>query len=152
MELKHILVATDFSNCSKHALDVAVDLAQAFDAELTLFHAWEIPSYSYGGELYIPGDLVTPIEEAAKAQLERAKQALAARYAKTTAMLRSGQPWEEVLSAAEASHADLIVIGTHGRRGLRRALLGSVAEKVVRTSAVPVLTVRGSTEPDTVKP
>jgi len=56
--------------------------------------------------------------------------------------LRSGRPWEEILAAAREGNADLIVIGTHGRKGLPRALLGSVAEKVVRMSPVPVLTVR----------
>jgi nucleotide-binding universal stress UspA family protein len=58
------------------------------------------------------------------------------------AILRSGVPWREILSAVEDVAADLVVMGTHGRRGVSHALLGSVAEKIVRLSPVPVLTVR----------
>lgn len=144
MPFKHLIIATDFSESSQHALDLAVELAQRFEAELTLVHSWEAPSYSYGGGLYLPVDLVTPIEQAAVAQLNIALTDLRVRLPRAQSMLRAGLAWEEVLAAATQAHADLIVLGTHGRRGLNRALLGSVAEKVVRLSRVPVLTVHGS--------
>jgi nucleotide-binding universal stress UspA family protein len=63
------------------------------------------------------------------------------RFPEATSVLRSGTAWEEILLAASESKTDLIVLGTHGRRGLGRLLLGSVAEKVVRMARLPVLTV-----------
>ena len=145
MPFKHIAVATDFSECSQHALDLALEIAGKFESRLTLVHCWEPPGYSYGGVLYIAADLVTPIEQAATAELERATAQLVLRMPGATSMLRSGLAWEEVLAAATAVQADLLVLGTHGRRGLSRALLGSVAEKVVRMATIPVLTAHGAT-------
>jgi len=143
MTFNKILVATDFSDCSQRALDLAVELALKFESELVLVHSWEAPAYSYGGGLYLPVDLVTPIEQAATAQLEKTLSELRQRLPRAVSRLRSGSAWQEVLDVASAVHADLIVLGTHGRQGLTRALLGSVAEKVVRLAAVPVLTVHG---------
>jgi len=140
MPFKHIIVATDFDESARRALDLAVEIAQKFDAKLTLVHCWEVPSYSYGGALYVPADLVTPIEEAAQSQLNDALTELKKRVPEANAVLRAGPAAEEILAAATAANADLIVVGTHGRRGLSRALLGSVAERVVRTAHIPVLT------------
>jgi nucleotide-binding universal stress UspA family protein len=144
MSFKHIVVATDFSECSERALDLALEIASKFDSQLTLVHSWDAPSYSYGGGLYVAVDLVAPIEQAAVAKLDRATEELKLRLPRATSMIRSGPAWEEVLAAATSLHADLIVLGTHGRRGLSRALLGSVAEKVVRMATVPVLTAHGT--------
>jgi nucleotide-binding universal stress UspA family protein len=144
MTFKHILVATDFSDSAAQALELAAEMAVKFEAALTLLHSWEVPSYSYGGGLYVPVDLATPLEEAAKKCLAEALVELRQRVPRADSSLRSGVAWEEILAAASELHADLIVVGTHGRRGLNRALLGSVAEKVVRMANVPVLTVHGS--------
>jgi nucleotide-binding universal stress UspA family protein len=144
MPFKHILVATDFSECSERAVDLALELAQKFEAQLTLLHSWDAPAYAYSGGLYVQVDIVTPIEEAAVAQLDKATLELKRRMPNVKSVIRSGAPWEEILSAASELHADLIVLGSHGRRGLNRALLGSVAEKVVRMATVPVLTTHGS--------
>ncbi|HEY5372637.1 MAG TPA: universal stress protein [Polyangiaceae bacterium] len=144
MSFKHIVVATDFSECSQRALDLALEIASKFDSKLTLVHSWEAPAYSYAGGLYVAVDVVTPIEEAAVAALDRATEELKLRMPSAKSMIRSGSAWEEVLAAATLLHADLIVLGTHGRRGLNRALLGSVAEKVVRMATVPVLTAHGT--------
>jgi nucleotide-binding universal stress UspA family protein len=141
MPFKHIVVATDFGECSERALDLALEIASKFDSQLTLVHSWEAPSYSYGGGLYVAVDMVTPIEQAAVAALDRATAELKLRMPTAKSMIRSGPAWEEVLATATLVQADLIVLGTHGRRGLNRALLGSVAEKVVRMATVPVLTV-----------
>jgi nucleotide-binding universal stress UspA family protein len=143
MSFGHILVASDFSDSAQRALDLALEMARKFEAHLTLVHCWEAPSYSYGGGLYVPVDLITPIEEGANRALEAALAELRKRFPTAKGMLRSGSAWEEIIAAASEVHADLIVLGTHGRRGLNRMLLGSVAEKVVRMAEVPVLTARG---------
>jgi nucleotide-binding universal stress UspA family protein len=140
----HILVATDFSESAGRALDLAVEMATKFESELTLVHCWEPPSYSYGGDLYVPVDLITPIERGANRALEDALVELKKRLPRAKSMLRSGSTWEEILVAASAVHADLIIVGTHGRRGLNRMLLGSVAEKIVRMAEIPVLSVHAS--------
>lgn len=144
MSFEHLLVATDFSECSQRALDLALEIAAKFNSKLTLVHSWEAPSYTYAGGEYVTVDLVTPIEQAAVALLEKATVDLKKRMPAAETLLRSGVAWEEILAAATQVHADLIVVGTHGRRGLSHALLGSVAEKVVRLSTVPVLTAHGS--------
>jgi nucleotide-binding universal stress UspA family protein len=141
MTVKHILVATDFSESAGCALDLAIELAHKFDAALTLVHCWEAPSYSYSGALYVSVDSITPIERAANRCLEEALTELKKRFPEADSLLRSGRAWEEILLAAAESKTDLIVLGTHGRCGLGRVLLGSVAEKVVRMARLPVLTV-----------
>src|SRR6478735_3014484 len=146
MSFERILVATDFSDGSQRALELALQLAEKFGSELTLVHSWEAPDYSYAAGLYLPVDVIAPIERAAAARLEEATAQLKVRFPTAKSQLRSGLAWEEVLGAAKESKADLIAMGTHGRRGIERALLGSVAEKVVRMSPVPVLTVHGATE------
>ena len=144
MTFKHILVASDFSDSAERALQVAIELAHKFDSELTLLHVWDVPPTSYGA-FYFPGDLATPLREAATATLAKAGEALIQQLPRALTSLRQGIDWQEILSAAQQEHADLIVLGTHGRRGLSRALLGSVAERVVRLSTVPVLTVHAVT-------
>ncbi len=125
MAFQHILVATDFSDCSARALDIGVELAEQFDAKLTLVHTWEIPNLGYGAALYFPGDLLTPIEQAALSQLNDATQAVQQRLPRATSVLRAGIAWDEIIAAAAEVDADLIVLGTHGRRGVSRALLGA---------------------------
>ncbi len=141
--IREILVATDFGECSKPALDTAVDLAEKLGAHLTVMHSYEIPSYVYTGGAFSSVDLVTPLEEAAQKCLDDTMKPVRERAPRAGAMLRRGPPWEQILDAAKELRADLVVVGTHGRRGLSHALLGSVAEKVVRLSPVPVLSVRG---------
>jgi nucleotide-binding universal stress UspA family protein len=138
---KHILVPTDFGDCADHALDVAVKLAKQLGARLTLIHVCELPvsAYAmYAQGLYFPMD---SLEAAAAKALESATARLRERYPLADSLLRSGTAVEQLLAARDEIHADLIVMGTHGRRGVSRMLLGSVAEKTVRLSKVPVLTV-----------
>lgn len=146
---QQILVATDFGEPSSSALEKAMDLTQAFGATLTLVHVYEIPSFAYTGMPYTAVDLLTPIAQAAQAQLDKQLARVQSRVPSARSVLRRGTPWREILATIEETHADLVVIGTHGRRGVERALLGSVAEKIVRVSPVPVLTVHddGSTAP-----
>jgi nucleotide-binding universal stress UspA family protein len=135
---RHILVPTDFGPAAERALDMAVELAAKLDARITLLHVWSVPAASYTEGLSWP---VTDIEREAKAALDEALEKLKRRHARSEAVLASGREWDAVLDAIGKRGVDLVVMGTHGRRGLARALLGSVAEKVVRLSPVPVLTV-----------
>lgn len=137
---RKIILATDFGPSSHRALDVAVDLAQQYGAELILVHAVEplIPPYPIA-LMPEPGTF----EGAARAALE-------AEAARVTAILPAerhevliGAAATAITDFAEREAADLVVIGTHGRRGPSRWLVGSVAEKIVRASRIPVLTVRG---------
>jgi nucleotide-binding universal stress UspA family protein len=141
-DFKHILLAVDFGESSDRATNLGIELAQKYDAALTLVHAYEIPTYAYPNASFLVVDLLTPIEEAARKQLETTMTAVRARLPRAKAVLRRGPAATEILSVIDELHADLVVTGTHGRRGVSRTLLGSVAEKLVRMSPVPVLTVR----------
>jgi nucleotide-binding universal stress UspA family protein len=142
---KKVLVATDFAESSRAAADVGVELAQAFHVPLVLVHSYLVPTYVYTSVPFVPvKDYLQSYEEAARELLEKERARLEGKGIEVTAMLQAGRAWEEILSAAERIDAGLIVMGTHGRRGLPRALLGSVAEKVVRLSSIPVLTIHGA--------
>lgn len=141
---KHVLVPTDFGEAADRALDLAIDIASQSGAKVTLFHVWVMPGAyaAYGQGIPWPAE---DILRDAKAMLDSALAKAKARYPKSEATLVGGEPWSAILEAATGTDVDLIVMGTHGRRGLSRVFLGSVAEKVVRLSPVPVLTV--SSEP-----
>jgi nucleotide-binding universal stress UspA family protein len=138
----HVLVPVDFEDPSHETLEVAIALALTFDARLTVLHAWDLPVYSYAGLSYLPPDVATVVEEAAEKSLTSAMALATSRVPKAESVLVRGPAAVEILEAAGRLKADLIVMGTHGRRGVSRMLLGSVAEKVVRSSLVPVLTIR----------
>lgn len=137
---KHILVPTDFGESSGRAVVIAAELAEKFSASLTLLHSYEVPIIGYPGVI-IPADLIVSVREAAQAQLDRQLAEVRAGGVKVEGVLGFGAPAQEIAGAIERTHADLVVMGTHGRKGLNRVLVGSVAEKVVRMSPVPVLTV-----------
>jgi nucleotide-binding universal stress UspA family protein len=137
-----IVVGTDFSECSGQALEMAAQLTLAAPkGRLHVVHTFELPVYP-GAEFYTI-DMFTPTKQAADEQMERVIAKLKQRGIDAQSVVSCGPAWDCIVQTAEAQHADLVVVGTHGRSGVRRALLGSVAEKVVRTSTVPVLTVRG---------
>lgn len=138
---KHLLVPTDFGEAAGRALDIAIDMALKWDSALTLVHTYEIPGYAYPGAMSVAVDLLTPVRNAAQARLDKELAELRTRVPRANAMLCVGVPWQEIERAIRETHADLVVMGTHGRHGLDRVLIGSVAEKVVRQSPVPVLTV-----------
>lgn len=136
--IEHILVPTDFSEPSENALALALDIARAFQARVTLLHAWSIPETAYLEAVSWPID---ELQQAAQSSLDQATARAKVRYPKVDAVLREGKDWRVVLDVVKSSGCDLVVMGTHGRRGLPRLVLGSVAEKVVRLAAVPVMTV-----------
>ena len=92
-------------------------------------------------------DLFTPIMDAARAQFDAKLKEVGRRVPGTTGVLRMGAPWQELLGVLSETGADLVVMGTHGRKGVAHALIGSVAEKVVRMAKVPVLTVHAPSTP-----
>ena len=143
--IKTILHPTDFSESSKHAMTYAISFAQEFQAKLVLLHVIEeISSALYFDMLQAPPltQLMVNIEKQARQALDEVlppelRGKLPAEY-----ILRKGVPFVEILHCAGQVKADMIVLGTHGRTGLKHALFGSVAEKVVRKAACPVLSVR----------
>lgn len=138
---QRILAATDFSEAAHAAVGLAAAVARDAGAELTVLHVCEVPPYADTGP--IPYDVLTPLAAAAQARLDELLREVRAVHPGVRALLKLGAPWEEILAAARETRADLIVMATRGRRGLAHALLGSVAERVLRLSEVPVLTVRG---------
>jgi len=141
MKISTILVPIDFSATSETALDYARELAAKLDARLHLLSVIGVPSYGVPelgvGVTATMIDTMITDNQAALDQLVRDRRLTAQTH------VRAGDARDVILQTAEELKADLIVMGTHGRRGISRALLGSVAEMVVRTSPIPVLTVRG---------
>ncbi len=145
--LKRILVPTDFGSPSVAALDYALGFASALKASITVFHAYEIPIIGVpDGTFVATPDMVDRIQTAAARVLD-ATVASHRGEVEVASLLRQGRPWEAIHEAAKEIGADLIVLGTHGRHGLVRALLGSVTEKVMRTSLVPVVVVHSPVVP-----
>src|SRR5437867_3279272 len=132
LALRTILVPVDFNQTSDKALDFAIELARRFEADVLVMHAYEIPSFTFAEALVSTIDIATRTLEAARKGLDATVHARAASDVKITSILREGRAWEQIRAVAEETGADLIVIGTHGRRGIARALLGSVAENVIR--------------------
>jgi nucleotide-binding universal stress UspA family protein len=146
--IKHLLVPTDFSETAERALFVGIDLARMFGARVTLLHVWTIPATAYSEGIYFPVD---EVERAAREALEEVHARARREYPNVDAVLRLGLDYMQILEVVKEHDVDFVCMGTHGRRGLTRLLLGSVAEKVVRLCPVPVLTVRGQPEPESEK-
>ena len=143
MAFHNILVATAFDETSDRAVKTAIELADAVKASITLLHTIEIPQYAYAnfGATLPPPDVLSALEAAARRSMDRTLEGVRARVPSAQAIVTTGVPWRQILAAIDERQADLVVMGTHGRHGLGRALLGSVAEKIVRSAPVPVMTV-----------
>lgn len=142
-----ILVPTDFSASADAALEYAVDLAQQMKGSIVLMSAWELPTFA-GPDLLVYGagetrpSLSEYLRTSAHTALGERVDAIRARgFAEISPMLRNGSAVPEILDSAERINADLIVMGTHGRGAFAHAVLGSVAEKIVRLASVSVLIV-----------
>ena len=137
-----IVVATDFSEHADAALAYAAELGAQLDATLHLVHAIKLPTMVVPEVGAYTSTAIESSTEAAQQEIE----ALVARYRDRVSLapprLEVGDPRDVIDGIAEVIGADLIVMGTHGRRGLRRVLLGSVAEAIVRSAPCPVLTIR----------
>jgi nucleotide-binding universal stress UspA family protein len=137
-------VPIDFTETSAHALDYAVDLAVGLGATVCVAHIYQPPVYSFPDAVLVaPPELAAKIADKAQQLIDEAVNSRRPRCPAITGVVINGAPWEEIGRIATQQGADLIVMGTHGRKGLPRAILGSVAERVIRTSMVPVLTVHG---------
>jgi nucleotide-binding universal stress UspA family protein len=139
IELRRILVPTDFSETSAAALRYGVELARRFTARLYLLHVPDRPGDAAGAEY--PIGLFETMQNAAHDELRQLLTAREVRELQPACAMRIGLPADEIVRHALDHDVDLIVMGTHGREGISRVLLGSVAEKVVRRAPCPVLTV-----------
>ena len=145
--IARIVVPTDFSPASDAALEYARALASDLKASIDLGHVFDDPFTS--GAFVGDGTVMMPLE--LRESLENlAREHLAQRHAPHTntlpgssTVMLTGAPAKRIVDHARETHADLIVMGTHGRTGLGHLLLGSVAERVIRTATCPVLTWRG---------
>ena len=150
-QLKKILVPIDFSDCSRKALRYAIPLAKQHGAAITLLYVVVVPSYfgvgDGGGFNYaaFEPDFIS-IEAEIRASGSKQLAALATNEVRAEVsadtLVQTGSPAVEIIAAAKSLPADLIVISTHGRTGLKHVWLGSVAEHVVRRAPCPVLVVR----------
>ena len=145
--IRRVLYPSDFSPASRAAFPKALELARANRAELLLVHVLSPVPVPVVSE-YISPRVLDDLIRSARAAAQRRLDALRARAKKAgvraIALLAEGTPFTQIAKAAKVKHADLVVMGTHGRSGLRKLFLGSVAERVVGTAPCPVLTVRRS--------
>ncbi|HEX5745490.1 MAG TPA: universal stress protein [Archangium sp.] len=145
-----ILVPVDLMEGSKAVIDYAVQLAKPFNASIEVMHAWEPPQY-VAPDLLVAAPGWNP-QSLEKTALDAARQELTTLIGELNApgpitqRLEVGEPAAATLRVAETGGFDLIVMGTHGRRGLPRLLLGSVAQKVIARAPCPVLTLHVTEE------
>jgi nucleotide-binding universal stress UspA family protein len=137
VDIRHILVPTDFSEHAKHALSYAFELAQVYGAKLSLLHVIEIPVYAI--EVYLP---LEELEQEARRELARLLPEAEAAQVNVIRLVEMGVPYQKILETATTEQVDLIVMATHGRTGLGHLIMGSVAEHVVRMAPCSVLTIR----------
>lgn len=143
-QVKRILVPTDFSETSDVATDYAIDMAFRYGASIRLVHVLEDLNYLAvypEGYFDLPGPRQRLVDDATEHLQALVKKCEAARVDASSSVL-SGHAARTIVDEAAAPDVDLIVMGTHGRSGFAHLLLGSVAEKVVRSAPCPVLTVR----------
>jgi nucleotide-binding universal stress UspA family protein len=145
---KIILVPTDFGDSAELALDHAIALAAASRARIVLLYVCPLPQVAaYDGAIVPNGDVMEAIRDAGRRGLAQSIARVKDRDVEVRPMTSAGDPRSCILDVAREVSADLIVMGTHGRRGIARWLMGSTAEAVVRTSPIPVLTVRADAAP-----
>lgn len=143
MEIRRILYPTDLSEGSANAIPYVADLTRHYGAKLYVVHVvYDITRMS---GLYVPhmnlDDLSKEVEAGAKEKIEGFSLEGLKGYKEVEHRILKGVPHEEILKFAEDNSIDMIIIGTYSRRGLNRMIFGNTAEKVVRNSRCPVLTV-----------
>jgi nucleotide-binding universal stress UspA family protein len=145
--IRTILHATDFSPASKRAFQRAVEMAKGNRARLLLLHVLTPPAPLMLADGYVSPRVYEEVDAAARAEAQKRLGRLVEQAERvgvpTKTLLLDGIAHERIVQAARGRKADLVVIGTHGRTGLARLFLGSVASRVLALSACPVLTVRG---------
>ena len=144
MEFKKILVPVDFSDCSNKALEYAILFGEKYGAVLTLFHVVALFQEDVGEteRMQELEEIVKRQEEKIRKQMSGSKEKVTARGVSVNTVIQRGiNPADTILEFLDEQDFDLVIMGTHGRTGLKHVLQGSVAEKVVRLSPVPVLTI-----------
>jgi nucleotide-binding universal stress UspA family protein len=145
---KTILVPHDFSSSANHAAATARDVAKLHGAKIVLLHVIDLPYQLQPDTVIVPEGAGAPIsvKEYAVTSAETHLQDLVERLSKdgvtATSFVRVGNAVDEILRFSDENSVDLVAMGTHGRTGIKHLLLGSVAERVVRASKAPVLTIR----------
>ena len=145
LTLKTVLVPTDFSDASESALRYGKAMAEKFGASLHVVHVMEdLLAHAWAAEVYVSSmpQLRDEIEKESRQRLGTLLTDGERKTLRAETALLAGNPFLEIIRYAKAHNIDLIVMGTHGRGPIAHMLLGSVAEKVVRKSPCPVLTVR----------
>lgn len=141
-QAKTILCPVDFSKGSEHAVRKAQELARATNADIELLHVYSLPVLALpDAAIMVSPTYVGELTERAEQALEVHRKMVADSGVNVVAKLVEGAPADAIVERANKIHAQMIVMGTHGRGGFRRFLLGSVAERVVRMAEAPVLTV-----------
>jgi nucleotide-binding universal stress UspA family protein len=148
MTIRKILVPIDFAGCAYDVVTTAAVLAGGLGAEVVLLYVVHLPSgVGAGTVVHLHGapharSAIELLRDDAREHIEPLEALFAAEGVRVHHAVRQGDVVEAILDAAEEEDADLIIMGTHGRRGLQRFFLGSVAEQVIRRAQVPVTTVR----------
>ncbi len=144
MRIKTILFPTDFSNGARAAMDHAISLAKDYSAKLILIYvAQNVPVTEWDNlSPHYETELMDDLEKSAGIEMGKWVSEVSAKAGDVDQVIARGVPFVEIIKTAREKKADLIVIGTHGRTGIDHMLFGSTAEKVVRKSPCPVLTVR----------
>ncbi|MFD1684656.1 universal stress protein [Halobellus litoreus] len=143
-----ILIPTDGSECADSAVEHALDIAAQYDAELHVLSVVDSRDVSHSAPAISPEQVQQTLRDRAESVVESVAERAEAAGVTVVTAVEPGIPDDVVVEYAADEDCDLIVMGTHGRTGLERYLLGSVTERTVRRSSVPVLTVRGSEESD----
>ncbi len=139
--ISRILCPTDFSPGASAALEIAASIAERFDASIDVLHVWSPPVVVAFDAAIIPSaEDVAAYMESLHRKLDDTLASIPRPHRFVRKHLVQGVAAEEILALAEREKCELIVMGTHGRSGLSHLLLGSVAERLVRTAGVPVLT------------
>ena len=136
-----IACAVDFSPVSREAAEHAAELARRFHADLLLVHVWRLPEVDPEAAPLLLSEAERSELERKLEELQREAEQVSGREVRT--LLATGAPGPELARIAAREGAELVVVGTHGRKGFERAVLGSVAEEVVRASPCAVLVVKG---------
>ena len=143
MSTQHFLVPIDFSAHADQALDYAIALAQKLPARLTLVHVIHLmPLGIVDGGASLPPTYFETLEADVRQSLETYNKRVADAGLESAVMILHGIPFQAIVDVARDEQVDMIIMGTHGRTGLKHVLLGSVAEKVLRLAPCPVLITR----------
>jgi len=142
MQIKQILVPTDFSENAQHAVDYATELAKKCSAKLHLLHTPVVPTYLLMDLSYSPGpEAVTRILNDAQEALDRQAESLAGSGVEHFTVIREGTIHEVIRDYAKEHDIDLVVVGTHGRTGVSKLMYGSVTERVIKTVHTPIIVI-----------